>query len=126
MLPSQPSAMAGFQPAAIIDPAGGGMPGQLSDSVQIPQQMVGKLIGKMGETIKQLQYSTGTKVQIDHLTPGDKKTVSISGSTRESVEAAKQQIEAIVTNDGPAAGEMSRNVECPQVCLCLQHCAACV
>lgn len=39
--------------------------------------MVGKLIGKAGETIKHLQMSTGSRVQIDHQTPGDTKRVSI-------------------------------------------------
>lgn len=37
--------------------------------------MVGKLIGKGGETIKHLQLSTGSRVQIDHQTPGDTKRV---------------------------------------------------
>lgn len=37
--------------------------------------MVGKLIGKGGETIKHLQLSTGSRVQIDHQTPGDTKKV---------------------------------------------------
>ena len=39
--------------------------------------MVGKLIGKAGETIKHLQMSTGSRVQIDHQTPGDTKRVGI-------------------------------------------------
>ena len=55
-----------------------GIAGQFTDVVEIPAGMVGKLIGKAGETIKNLQHSTGTKVQIDHQAPGDKKPVSIS------------------------------------------------
>ena len=38
--------------------------GQIAEVVDIPATMVGKLIGKAGETIKQLQYSTNTKVRL--------------------------------------------------------------
>lgn len=38
--------------------------GQIAEVIDIPATMVGKLIGKAGETIKQLQYSTNTKVGI--------------------------------------------------------------
>ena len=33
----------------------------MTEVIDIPATMVGKLIGKAGETIKQLQYSTNTK-----------------------------------------------------------------
>lgn len=38
--------------------------GQIAEVLDIPATMVGKLIGKAGETIKQLQYSTNTKVGV--------------------------------------------------------------
>ena len=90
--------------------------GQFSAEVDIPAPMVGKLIGKGGETIKQLQYSTQTKVQIDHQSPGDLKRVTISGGSRETVEAAKKQVEQIVSTEDASGGGASRSVECPQVC----------
>ena len=37
--------------------------GALEQMLQIPGSMVGKLIGKQGETIKGLQYSTNTRIQ---------------------------------------------------------------
>jgi far upstream element-binding protein len=83
---------------------------------------VGKLIGKGGETIKQLQYSTQTRVQIDHQTPGDVKRVTISGPSRECVEGCRQQVEQIVSTEelggggGGGGGGASRTVDCPQVC----------
>ncbi len=40
--------------------------GQIAEVIDIPATMVGKLIGKAGETIKQLQYSTNTKVNFAH------------------------------------------------------------
>lgn len=38
--------------------------GALEQMVQVPGSMVGKLIGKQGETIKGLQYSTNTRIQV--------------------------------------------------------------
>lgn len=38
--------------------------GALEQMLQIPGTMVGKLIGKQGETIKGLQYSTNTRIQV--------------------------------------------------------------
>jgi far upstream element-binding protein len=88
--------------------------GAAYEFIEIPAPMVGKLIGKGGETIKQLQFSTGTKVQIDHQTPGDMKKVSIQGNSAEAVEAAKKQVEQIVSTDEGGAGGVQESVECPQ------------
>lgn len=44
--------------------AGVSAPGGLEHSLQVPGSMVGKLIGKQGETIKALQYSTQTRIQV--------------------------------------------------------------
>ena len=55
------------------------------------------------------------QVQIDHQTPGDTKRVTIFGSSREAVMAAKGQVEQIVTSDDAAAGGVAHSVECPQV-----------
>ncbi len=89
--------------------------GQLVDYVDIPSAMVGKLIGKSGETIKALQYSTHTKVQIDHQAGGDMKKVSIMSNSKDAIVAAKAQIDKIVNSDEPVAGigESSKSVECP-------------
>ena len=46
--------------------ASAGPAGQLSDFTTIPASMIGKLIGRGGDTIKQLQFSSGTRIQIDH------------------------------------------------------------
>eukprot|EP00884_Botryococcus_braunii_P023070 jgi/Botrbrau1/9447/Bobra.0252s0069.2 len=89
--------------------------GQLVDYVEIPSAMVGKLIGKSGETIKALQYSTHTKVQIDHQAGGDLKKVSIMSNSKDALAAARAQIDKIVNSDEPVAGigEVSKSVECP-------------
>lgn len=50
--------------------------GQIAEVIDIPATMVGKLIGKAGETIKQLQYSTNTKVIAAHATETPKTCAS--------------------------------------------------
>lgn len=52
------------------------------ETLDIPSAMVGKLIGKGGETIKNLQQSTDTRIQVDHSGEGDNKRVTITGMTR--------------------------------------------
>ncbi|XP_073047536.1 uncharacterized protein [Primulina eburnea] len=57
---------------------------------------VGLVIGKGGETIKNMQERTGTRIQVIplHLPPGDtskERTVQIDG-TSEQIEAAKQLV----------------------------------
>ena len=47
--------------------------------LDIPFAQVGKLIGKAGETIRNLQLSTDTRIQVDHACEGDTKRVTITG-----------------------------------------------
>jgi far upstream element-binding protein len=100
-------------PVAVTSAAG---PDGHTEFVEIPAAMVGKLIGKGGETIKALQFTTHTKVQIDHQTGGDLKKVSIMSANREAIENAKAQIDKIVNSDEPVTGigEVSKQVDCPQ------------
>jgi hypothetical protein len=50
--------------------------------LDIPANMVGKLIGRGGETIRNLQQSSDTRIQVDHSGDGDNKRVTISGMSR--------------------------------------------
>ncbi|KAL8463862.1 hypothetical protein ACS0TY_033711 [Phlomoides rotata] len=61
--------------------------------MKIPNNKVGLVIGKGGETIKNMQARTGARIQVIplHLPPGDtsrERTVQIDG-TSEQIEAAK-------------------------------------
>ena len=47
--------------------------------LDVPSGMVGKLIGKAGETIRNLQLTTDTRIQVDHAAEGDTKRVTITG-----------------------------------------------
>ncbi|CAD7697243.1 unnamed protein product [Ostreobium quekettii] len=93
---------------------GTGIGGDVTDTVNCPSMLVGRLIGRSGATIKQLQHDTNTKIQIDHQASGDMKKVSITGKSVEALEEAKQMIKGILEADGPssAPGEVSQTVDC--------------
>ena len=90
--------------------------GDTTAYMDIPQALVGKVIGKGGETIKFVQNDTNTKVQIDHQTPGEQKRVTIQSFTGDAaaVEAAKAHIQRIITTDEPITGDIHQVVDCPQ------------
>ncbi|KAK9861774.1 hypothetical protein WJX84_004295 [Apatococcus fuscideae] len=113
------STAAAAAPAAEAAPNGTISQQQSGDStayVDIPQALVGKVIGKGGETIKFVQNDTNTKVQIDHQTPGEQKRVTIQSFSgdQSAVEAAKAHIQRIITTDEPITGDIHQVVDCPQ------------
>ncbi|XP_022845236.1 far upstream element-binding protein 2-like, partial [Olea europaea var. sylvestris] len=71
--------------------------------MKIPNNKVGLVIGKGGETIKNMQASSGARIQVIplHLPPGDtslERTVQIDGSS-EQVEAAKQLVNEVTSEN---------------------------
>ncbi|KAF3648187.1 putative NADH-plastoquinone oxidoreductase [Capsicum annuum] len=81
------------------------LPGQLSGgeqfSMKVPNNKVGLVIGKGGETIKNMQARTGARIQVIplHLPPGDtsqERTVQIDGSS-DQIEAAKQLVYEVIS-----------------------------
>ncbi|XP_075505454.1 uncharacterized protein LOC142542611 [Primulina tabacum] len=67
----------------------------------VPNNKVGLVIGKGGETIKNMQARTGTRIQVIplHLPPGDtskERTVQIDG-TSEQIEVAKQLVNEVIS-----------------------------
>lgn len=93
---------------------GGGGPGRpgLGSSnyteVMIPGSKVGLIIGKGGETIKQLQEKTGAKMVIIQDGPGQEmeKPLRISGDPQK-VEHAKQLVYDLIQDKGEAGGQPS-------------------
>jgi far upstream element-binding protein len=67
----------------------------------IPSQSVGKVIGRGGEMIRELQSRSQAKIQVDHAgmsgTGSDKKQVTIVG-TNDAVVKAKEMIQFLVAN----------------------------
>lgn len=83
------------------------LPGQLGGAEQytqmIPNNKVGLIIGKKGETIKNMQSSTGARIQVIplHLPPGDpatERTLQIDG-TPEQIEAAKLMVNEVISEN---------------------------
>ncbi|TKY74916.1 Far upstream element-binding protein 1 [Spatholobus suberectus] len=71
--------------------------------MQIPNNKVGLIIGKGGETIKNMQASTGARIQVIplHLPPGDpstERTLKIDG-TPEQIESAKQLVNQVISGE---------------------------
>ncbi|KAL9661137.1 hypothetical protein QQ045_025959 [Rhodiola kirilowii] len=78
-----------------------GEPGGEQFAMQIPNNKVGLVIGKGGETIKSMQAQTGARIQIIplHLPPGDPATerrLQIDG-TSEQIEQAKQLVFEVIS-----------------------------
>ncbi len=66
---------------------------QHSAVVECPKSMVGRVIGKGGETIKALQQYTGATIQVDQ--SREPTRVTISGSTR-ALSLASSMVQDIV------------------------------
>ncbi|KAM7510859.1 hypothetical protein LguiB_009734 [Lonicera macranthoides] len=81
-----------------------GQPGGAEQFVmKVPNNKVGLIIGKGGETIKNMQATTGARIQVIplHLPPGDtsnERTVQIDG-TSEQIEAAKQLVNEVISEN---------------------------
>ncbi|XP_042038818.1 far upstream element-binding protein 2-like [Salvia splendens] len=79
--------------------------------MMIANNKVGLVIGKGGETIKSMQATTGARIQVIplHLPPGDmskERTVQIDG-TSEQIEAAKQMVEEVTSENRMRGQSMS-------------------
>ena len=84
--------------------------------MECPAGLIGRLIGKQGETIKYLQGETNTKLQIDHQAQGEVKKVGISGPTVEAVRRVKGLIREVLESDMTLVvpGEVTETLDCPQ------------
>ncbi|CAL1389995.1 unnamed protein product [Linum trigynum] len=79
--------------------------------MKIPNNKVGLVIGKGGETIKSMQARTGARIQVIplHLPPGDTtsdRNVHIDG-TSDQVEAAKQLVNEVISENRMRNSSMS-------------------
>ncbi|OVA08472.1 K Homology domain [Macleaya cordata] len=78
-----------------------GQAGAEQFSMKVPNNKVGLIIGKGGETIKNMQANSGARIQLIplHLPPGDtstERTVYIDG-TQEQIESAKQLVNEVIS-----------------------------
>ncbi|KAK5988659.1 Far upstream element-binding 3-like protein [Cladobotryum mycophilum] len=89
--------------------AGAGGPDKINDSVYVPSDAVGMIIGKGGETIREMQNTTGCKINVAQSSgPGEvQREIALIGS-RDSIARAKQaideKVEAVRQKSGGSGG----------------------
>ncbi|KAJ6850659.1 far upstream element-binding protein 1-like isoform X1 [Iris pallida] len=91
---------AGGSPALIAQGYGAAQFGTEVFEMQVPNEKVGMIIGKGGETIKNLQATSGAKIQLipQHLSEGDvskERTVRITGNKKQ-IEVAKEVVKEVM------------------------------
>lgn len=70
----------------------GGQPGRVSESIFVPSDAVGMIIGKGGETIKDMQSTTGCKINVSQAQGADvEREIGLVG-TPQAIEDAKKAI----------------------------------
>lgn len=83
---------------------GAGGPDKVNDSVYVPSDAVGMIIGKGGETIREMQNVTGCKINVAQSSgPGEtQREIALIGS-RDSIARAKvaidEKVDAVVSTD---------------------------
>lgn len=84
-------------------------PARAEEVMSVPSSSMGRIIGKGGETISQLQKDSGAKIDINKDEPG---VVRLSGSS-EDVAYARRLIQDLVNNDNrnPASRQPARHDE---------------
>eukprot|EP01024_Parvocaulis_polyphysoides_P034308 TRINITY_DN30368_c0_g1_i5.p1 TRINITY_DN30368_c0_g1~~TRINITY_DN30368_c0_g1_i5.p1 ORF type:complete len:436 (-),score=73.33 TRINITY_DN30368_c0_g1_i5:691-1998(-) len=88
--------------------------GQFTDHIDVPEKLVGKLIGRNGETISFVEKRTRTKLQVEHNSKCDPKRVSISGTTTAQIEQAKALIREVVDSNVGPGQDLKRVIQCDQ------------
>ncbi|KAF2258607.1 hypothetical protein CC78DRAFT_594472 [Lojkania enalia] len=74
-----------------FDPYAGGA-NKINDSIMVPSDAVGMIIGKGGETIKEMQSTTGCKINVSQASGADiEREIGLVG-TRQAIEDAKKVI----------------------------------
>ncbi|GAO14922.1 hypothetical protein UVI_02007600 [Ustilaginoidea virens] len=76
------------------DMGGNAGPDKVTDSIYVPSDAVGMIIGKGGETIREMQNNTGCKINVAQSSgPGEiQREIALIG-TRDSIARAKQAID---------------------------------
>jgi far upstream element-binding protein len=91
----QPAETAPEEPAPVAEQ---------SEVIHVAGNLVGKLIGKAGSTVNELQARGGTHIEINHHGGhGETKAVTITGPSPSSIAVTKQLIQEVL-HEGPAGG----------------------
>jgi far upstream element-binding protein len=72
--------------------------------VMVPSSVIGKVIGRGGEMIRELQSKSSAKIQVDHSAMGDMRHINVTG-TEQSVAKAEEMIQFLAANPAVDAHE---------------------
>lgn len=96
------------------------VPGNISIPLPVPEDKVGAIIGKQGQTIHHIQSSTGCHIEIPkerapldengNIPSGATRLLTISGPTPEAVEAARRAVMQCVNPEAVFVGAKSISV----------------
>ena len=93
--------------------SGRGAQGGSSKTIQVPSQAVGMIIGKGGETIKDLQRSSGCKINVHQPSGQDiNRDIDLEGSPRQMEDAERaiwEKVETVQERDGQSGGRGGRS-----------------
>lgn len=95
-------------------PYDGGRGGQggSTKTIQVPSQAVGMIIGKGGETIKDLQRNSGCKINVHQpQAPDINRDIDLEGTPRQMEEAERviwEKVETVRERDGQSGGRGGR------------------
>jgi len=70
--------------------------GTTSDSMRLPDDLVGLIIGRGGENIMRMQRETGCRIQITQSIPGTKERPCTLSGTQEQIEVCKNMLHEII------------------------------
>jgi far upstream element-binding protein len=91
---------------------GRGAQGGSSKTIQVPSQAVGMIIGKGGETIKDLQRTSGCKINVHQPSGQDiNRDIDLEGSPRQMEDAERaiwEKVETVQERDGQSGGRGGR------------------
>lgn len=86
----------------------GGHGGGSRKTIQVPSQAVGMIIGKGGETIKDLQRNSGCKINVHQPSPPDiNRDIDLEGAPHQMEEAERviwEKVETVQERDGNSGG----------------------
>ncbi|KAK4507104.1 hypothetical protein PRZ48_000838 [Zasmidium cellare] len=84
----------------------GGRGGHIEKTIQVPSEAVGMIIGKGGETIKDMQRTTGCKINVNQPKPPDHtRNIDLAGNPRAMEEAERiiwEKVETVKQRDAAA------------------------
>jgi len=70
--------------------------GTMSDTMRLPDDLVGLIIGRGGENIMRMQRETGCRIQITQSIPGTKERPCTLSGTQEQIEVCKNMLHEII------------------------------